>query len=51
VSHLLKKKCHNKELISCIFCFSYNLWHGNELFRLLVSDNPHKLQEAQQDDR
>lgn len=32
--------------------FCYSLWHGNELFRLLVADSPHKLQEeAQQGDR
>lgn len=39
-------------MCSGIFCSSYNLWHGNELFRWLVTDSPHKLQEkAQQGDR
>lgn len=42
------KKSHNTRLICSIFCFRYNFWHGNELFRLLVADSPHKLQEEVQ---
>ena len=49
-----KKKTKNKNQsqhgtdLLCIFCFCYNLWHGNELFRLLVADSLHKLQEEPQ---